>query len=86
MNQFLPGSSLDKPQLVTLVLYNSVSYQSVHLIHAKFQSNFAEGLHFSAFHCLYFLRKGIERILVTNNVNYFASERVRTTAFGSSSR
>ena len=27
-----------------------VSYQSVHLIHATFQSNCAEGLHFSAFH------------------------------------
>ena len=32
---------------------NSVSYQSVHLIHATFQSNCAEGLlHFSAFHFL----------------------------------
>ena len=30
---------------------NSVSYQSVHLIHATFQSNCTEGLqHFSAFH------------------------------------
>ena len=31
------------------LIYTTVSYQSVHLIHAAFQSNCAEGLHFSAF-------------------------------------
>ena len=32
-----------------------VSYHCVHLIHATFQSNCAEGLHFSAFHSYMFL-------------------------------
>ena len=43
-----PGS-IDIPLTFDMVRYNSVSYQSVHLIHATFQSNCAEGLHFSAF-------------------------------------
>ena len=34
---------------VWLLGYNSVSYQSLYLIHATFQSNCAEGLHCSAF-------------------------------------
>ena len=43
-----PGS-INIPLTFDVVLYNSVSYKSVHLIHATFQSNCAEGLHFSAF-------------------------------------
>ena len=40
----VPSSSVSVPSSWT------ASYQSVHLIHATFQSNCAEGLHFSAFH------------------------------------
>ena len=50
MQTVLEQGSIDKPLTFDVGLINSVSYQSVHLIHATFQSNCAEGLHFSAFH------------------------------------
>ena len=50
MQTVLEQGSIDKPLTFDVGLINSVSYQSVQLIHATFQSNCAEGLHFSAFH------------------------------------
>ena len=55
MQTVLEQGSIDKPLtfdvgLIIDSIYNSVSYQSDHLIHATFQSNCVEGLHFSAFH------------------------------------
>ena len=47
MQTVLEQGSIDKPLTFDV---GSVSYQSVHLIHAIFQSNCAEDLHFSAFH------------------------------------
>ena len=49
MQPVLERGSIDKPLTFDVGLI-SVSYQSVHLIHATFQSNCAEGLHFSVFH------------------------------------
>ena len=49
MQTVLEQGSIDKPLTFDVGL-NSVSYQSVYLIHATFQSNCVEGLHFSAFH------------------------------------
>ena len=46
MQPVLERGSIDKPLTFNVGL---ISYQSVHLIHAIFQSNCAEGLHFSAF-------------------------------------
>ena len=51
----LEQGSIDKPLTFDVGLIHSVSYQSVHLIHATFQSNCAEGLHFSAFQLFYVL-------------------------------
>ena len=51
MQPVLKRGSIDKPQIFYVGLIQlSFSYQSVYLIHAIFQSNCAEGLHFSAFH------------------------------------
>ena len=51
MQTVLEQGSIDKPLSFDVGLIQlSFSYQSVHLIHATFQSNCAEGLHFSAFH------------------------------------
>ena len=55
MQPVLERGSIDKP-LTFDVGFIQVSfhiYQSVHLIHATFQSNCAQGLHFSAFIVLF---------------------------------
>ena len=51
MQTVLEQGSIDKPLTfdVGLIQLSFIQYQSVHLIHATFQSNCAEGLHFSAF-------------------------------------
>ena len=52
MQLVLERGSIDKPLTfdVGLIQLSFHIYQSVHLIHATFQSNWAEGLHFSALH------------------------------------
>ena len=58
MQPVLERGSIDKPLTFDVVLIQLISYQSVHLIHTTFQSNYAEGLHFSAFHCIFVVRQG----------------------------
>ena len=50
MQTVLEQGSIHKPLTFDVGL---ISYQSDHLIHATFQSNCAEGLHFSAFSLYY---------------------------------
>ena len=50
MQPVLERGSIDKPLTFDIGLIQLSSYQCVHLIHATFQSNCSEGLHFSAFH------------------------------------
>ena len=53
MQTVLKQGSIDEPLTFDVGLIQLsfiISNQSVHLIHATFQSNCAEGLHFSAFH------------------------------------
>ena len=51
MQTVLEQGSIDKPLTFDVGLIQLSFYQCVHLIHATFQSNCAEGLqHFSAFH------------------------------------
>ena len=61
MQLVLERGSIDYP------LTFAVSYRSVHLIHATFQSNCAEGLHFSA---LYFCLVVTDLTLFHTNYNY----------------
>ena len=49
MQTVLEQGSIDKPLTFDVGLIQ-LSFIPVHLIHATFQSNCAEGLHFSAFH------------------------------------
>ena len=66
MQTVLEQGSIDKPLTFDVGLINSVSYQSDHLIHATFQSNCAEGLHFSDLH---FICSYISHIL-HHHINY----------------
>ena len=50
MQPVLERGSIDKPLTFDGGLIQLSFIQSVHLIHATFQSNCAEGVHFSAFH------------------------------------
>ena len=51
MQPVLERDSIDNPLTFDVGLIHSVSYQCVHLIHATFQSNCTEDMHFSAFRC-----------------------------------
>ena len=53
MQPVLERGSIDKPLTFDIGLIQHSFIQSVHLTHATFQSNCAEGLHFSAFHYYY---------------------------------
>ena len=50
MQPVLEQGSIDNPLTFDVGLIQLSFIQSVHLIHVAFQSNCAEGLHFSAFH------------------------------------
>ena len=66
MQPVLERGSIDKPLTFLHWFDTTVSYQSVHLIHATFQSNCADNLHFSAFH---YLSGGVVQVVNHNNYN-----------------